>query len=166
MVQYKKFRISTSSFFVCNKSGKRGKIKSKDYQWRPAIHLDRIIWVIYQRFVFHDCKYSTSSIDSLFLVQLPAKIRERFPFIFKKSIGVHKSIIQLLMSLCTKSVLLSSLCSGVNEVHRIKHSKSMLNYLDHIHEIVENKKILFPNKEFILDFLAAILIKTSIVVSY
>ena len=110
-------------------------------------------------FTFCDCKHSTTSIDRSFLAQLPVKIRERFPFIFEKSIGVHESIVQLLMSLCTKSVLFSSICSGVNEVHRIKHSKSMLNYLDNIHEIVENEKILFPNKEFIPDFFSSYLDK-------
>ena len=35
----------------------------------------------------------------------------------------------------------------------------MLNYLDRINEIVENKKILFPNKEYIPDSFSSYLDK-------
>ena len=68
---------------------------------------------------------------------------------FSGSIGIHESLIQLLLSLSTKSILFGSFCKGVNEVYRIKHSKAMVNYLDSAYDHTENKKKLFTNKEFI-----------------
>ena len=47
------------------------------------------------------------------------------------------------MLLSTKLFLFSSICSKVNKAYYIKYSKSMLNYLDDIYEIVENTKIIF-----------------------
>ena len=83
---------------------------------------------------------------NIFLSQSPRKIRERFTFIFENSIGMHESIMQLLVSISTKSMLFGSFCNGVNEVRRVKHSRDMINYLDNAYNAIEKKKVYFPNK--------------------
>ena len=97
------------------------------------------------------CGHYVNSIDDSFLSQLPLKIRERFPFIFSGSIGVHESLIQLMTSVSTKSVLFGTFCNGINEVYRIKHSKAMVNYFDSAYDHVTNKKNMFPDQEFTPD---------------
>ena len=53
---------------------------------------------------------------------------------------------QLFLSVSTKSLLFRSFCNGVNEVHRVKHSRDMINYLDNAYNATEKKKVYFPNK--------------------
>lgn len=157
--QYKYCGLGSGMKFTCKKCGSNGKFESKGYRWRPAFHLDKIVWVLHRRFQFYDCKHCISSIDIEFLNQLPVKVKERFPYVFGNSIGCHESLIQLLISLSTKSVLFGSFSKGVNEVYSISYSKSMINYLDHMHEVIENKKIYFPNAEFIPDVFSSYLDK-------
>ena len=90
--QYSKCGLSIRSFWTCSKCRYKCTIQEKGYRWRPALHLDRITWVLYRRYEFK-CGYTINSIDDAFLSQLLIKIRERFLLIFGGSMGIHESLI-------------------------------------------------------------------------
>ena len=61
------------------------------------------------------------------------------------------------MPLSTKPVLFGTFCNGVNEVHQIKYSKSLLNYLDNAFDIAQGRLSLLPNAEHVLHMFSACL---------
>ena len=105
--------------FTCKKCGARGNLHVDGYRYRPAIHLDRITWIIYTKFVFPGCGHYTNAIDPTFICQLPTIVKERFPFVFSGSRhpGIDESLIQMLLSLSSKFILFGTFSNSIDEVN-------------------------------------------------
>ena len=69
-------------------------------------------------------------------------MKERFPFVFSGSRhpGIDESLIQMLLSLSSKSILFGTFSNSMNKVHQIKYSKLMVNYFDCAHKSISNKE--------------------------
>ena len=116
-------------------------------RFRPAMQLDKIAWIMCRFFLFPEHKHCTNAIDPYFISQLPVVVKERLPSIFagSRSIGIDKSLIQMMVFMSSKPILFRTFSNSVNEFHQIKYSKSMINYLDCAHASIINKKILVMN---------------------
>lgn len=99
-----------------------------------------------------------NGIDPHFISQLSTVVKERFPFVFtgSKSIGIDQSLLQMMVSMSSKSILFGTFSKSVNEVHQIKYSKSMINYLDFAYSSIINKQSIITN-EFVLDMFSTFL---------
>ena len=107
-----------------------------------ASQLERITWIICTKFKFPGCTHCMNGIDPNFLSKLPAIVKERSPFIFSgsRNSGIDHLLIQMLLSLSIKPIFLGTFSNIVNEVHKIKYSKSIVNYLDCAHTSIVNKE--------------------------
>lgn len=117
---------------------------SKGLYWRPMIWMEKIVFVLHQRF---KCKNpnccgsprggnrSFASIDPRALSRLPTRVVERFEFITTAGgIGIHRSMMFQLVNMITRQVQFGVYVNMINELQRIEYDMEYISYLDALKE--------------------------------
>jgi len=131
-------RIVNMTCPCCNKSGN---LHSNGWCFRPAHKSDSLVWILHQRLRCerrdgkNGCGRTCSTFHPGIMKQLPNAVTESFPFLMTASgLGMHESLMQMFMVLCTKGILFSTFAASVNAAKRFKYWRSHLNYLDKVHD--------------------------------
>ena len=122
----------------CNKTGN---LHSNGWSFRPAHKSDSIVWIFHQRLRCetrdgkNGCGRTCSTFHPGIMKQLPNAVTESFPFLMTASgLGMHESLMQMFMVLCTKGILFSTFAASVNAAKKFKYWRSHLNYLDKVYD--------------------------------
>jgi hypothetical protein len=123
----KQVSLKTCRCIHCNETGV---IESKEYDWRPMLYFDRVVWVIHRRFRCQRCNRSFLSSDPTFLSTLPTRVSERFPFVTAGSrrLGVHKFMLYSFVELITSRVQFGTFANAMNTIYALKYDMSRLSY--------------------------------------
>jgi hypothetical protein len=130
--QYAQLDIKLISCFSC---GEHETYVCHDYDWRPMICLDKIVWVLHQRVKCKSCKKTIAEIDPRFLSKLLTRVAERFEFVTTVTgPGLHQSLVYSLLFLLGKAVMFGTFVKMVNELHAMFYTMDHISHMDSLAE--------------------------------
>lgn len=137
-VQFQR-RVGELKGYKCIHCGKKETLGSNSWNWRPMIMLDKTAWLLHRRLRCKadsgGCGRTFAEFDKRFMQQLPTVVVEHFPFLTTRGgLGLHNSVMDTFMYLCTKGVLFGSFCQAVNEGRKRKYFQDHCSYLDIKHD--------------------------------
>ena len=119
--QHKNLSVDPRMSYLCPTCGHQSKIKRKGLRSQPDMDFHRAMWVPNNRHIFSDYKHKITAVNYDFISQFPIRFQERFDCMFGSSVGLHNSMIKMLIYLCTKSVLFGTFYHSENETNLIKY---------------------------------------------
>ena len=123
---------------ACPHCDVKGKLESKQHDWRPMIGLDKITWVMHRRVLCGACSKSIAEIDPRFLSRLPTRVAERSRFEFVTTVsgpGMHRSLVYKLVSLVDNAVMFGTFQDIINGLHALWYTMNHVSQLDSLHDL-------------------------------
>ena len=93
-----------------------GKLKLNEWIYRPMFQFYEQVWVLHDVIQCKSCWGRCSSIDPIFMSQLPAQIVHRFPFVaLIRGSGVHVSMVCHFCTVAMKQVMFGTYTNQIND---------------------------------------------------
>ena len=106
---------------------------------------EKVVWLLYRRFLCRACKGTMARIDPRFINQLYRVVTQRFHFVTTASgLGTNERMVLSFVKLSTNNVLFGTCVDLINNLCSVKHHSNMLSHYDCAHDI-KTKSIFTSN---------------------
>jgi hypothetical protein len=125
-------KIGDCSCIYCKE---KGKLESKEYDFRPAYSFIHVVWIITRRLKCRGCGRTFYEFDSRFLATLPTTIVENFPFLTtSRGPAIHKMMLYHFAWLWPKGLAIQTYIKSFNIIYNLQYFQLHANYLDSLAE--------------------------------